>query len=273
MAELTAAMLSAIRSMKWPLSQASPPPLHMKTLEEMKEIRSKQLMVPPFWLAPDHPFVTDLPAALQQLFDRVKEQDDEDSRCAFELISIGLLLLGNGLADECHDIVAPMSWLQDTSYGGPSVYGQISEHVRCFASYVHSLVHRREGFHVGDFGMTGFENAHYWSGVVFKSPAADALPHAELIERVRLLIPQSQNSFIQKWAAEFESMVGNVPFFESRSVHQLCAEVLYDPAKDLALTVFAECIAELELRILLYHSLLHAGYQVYPATVVGLKET
>ena len=56
--------------------------------------------------------------------------------------------LGLGMLDECHSLVQP------ESYAGSD------------AAYLHALLHRREGPHVGEVSMTGFDNARYWFGVL-----------------------------------------------------------------------------------------------------------
>ena len=57
-------------------------------------------------------------------------------------VAVALLLLGGGATDECHDLITPLSWNDDTHFG----YGPPKSSVAAAeASYAHSLVHRREG--------------------------------------------------------------------------------------------------------------------------------
>ena len=65
----------------------------------------------------------------------------------------GLLYLGLGGIDECHNLVTPHSW----------GYKRKAGDIGISASYAHALTHRREAEHIGEFG-TGFNNAGYWFG-------------------------------------------------------------------------------------------------------------
>jgi hypothetical protein len=163
----------------------------------------------------------------------------------------------------------------------------------------HNLFTRRHGqeaFHVGEFGMVGFQNGNFWSNAVAASPGVlDSLPHAELLSHVAKLADEDYPDCpsVQEWcsrhgistkeksrlaASSFSSSSSSRPFFESRVVHQLCATVLQqqqqqqqqkstntgsttDVDKDkLQLKEFAEQVAESEVRILLAHALERAGF-------------
>jgi len=80
----------------------------------------------------------------------------------YTTLSLALVLLGNGLADEAHDLITPLSWNQDTYFGGPTMVAQVDGSVIAVASYAHSLIHRREGFAQDEFAMMGYQNAQYW---------------------------------------------------------------------------------------------------------------
>ena len=72
----------------------------------------------------------------------------------------GLLYLGIGGLDECHNLVTPYSWSSFTSFGGKPVYNSKASQN---ASYAHALVHRSEGQYIGEFG-TGWNNSSFWFG-------------------------------------------------------------------------------------------------------------
>ena len=78
-----------------------------------------------------------------------------DERAARRAV-LASVWLGLGLLDECHALVAP------ESYAGSD------------GAYLHALLHRREGPHVGEVSMTGFDNSRYWFGVLGDH---DAFPH------------------------------------------------------------------------------------------------
>ena len=204
-------------------------------------------------------FLSNLPQSLENVFQLASENEE---RHHFGLISMALLFLGHGLTDEAHDIVTPLSWPEDTHFGyGPSVYSQVSLPARSYATYVHCLVHRREAFNVGEFGMVGFSNANYWSNAVLKSPGVDSLPHADLLNQVGQLARQWESTpGVADWCQQHGLLKAEgKPFFESRAVHELCANVL--SGKSPELQDFAERVAETEVRILLGHALQHAGYE------------
>jgi hypothetical protein len=130
--------------------------------------------------------------------------------------------LGNGLTEEAHtSLVTPMSWPEDTHFGfGPSVYTKVSPAAKSFATYVHCLVHRREAFNMGEFGMVGWQNANYWSNAVIKSTGAKDLPHAlvptdwQRLQNINMVGPELGGRD-----------AGSRNVFSSQAVHQLCAPV------------------------------------------------
>ena len=263
--KLPAVLSSALPTIEWSLDESHSHSMLLQPLEVLQRIRSSQQQqtTPPLLrIDRSHPLVADLPNTLDELFPYDGETRDE--RCCFGRLSVALVLLGNELADEAHNIVLPMSFPVDTDYGGPSEYGQVSEVVSAYASYIHGLVHRKEGFSASEYGMTGFANASFWSNAVYKAPATEELPHGDLLAQVRALVNQnSTNEFIQKWAQDYDIMlVQEPPFFESRAVHQLCAYVMRDPDQDPHLKRFAEQVAEVDLQVMLCHSLKRAGYTV-----------
>jgi hypothetical protein len=224
-------------------------------LEEMKSIRQKGDSLQKF------DFLQDLPGTVEDLF----PPTDPTTR-HFGLVALALVLIGNGYTDECHNLITPLSWPDDIHFAyGPSVYSNVSAEARSYATYVHCLVHRKEAFNMGEFGMMGFANANYWSSAVKTSPGVDLLPHAELLERVQTLASSQQyadSASVQDWCRDhgilLESSVEK-PYFETRAVHELCATVLRQKGSDEKLKAFAEQVAESEIRILLSHALEKAG--------------
>mmetsp|Transcript_29696 Transcript_29696/g.62060 ORF Transcript_29696/g.62060 Transcript_29696/m.62060 type:complete len:127 (-) Transcript_29696:1185-1565(-) len=120
--------------------------------------------------------------------------------------------------------------------------------------------------------MVGFQNANYWSSAVAALPgASECLPHQDLIssiKRVAVQFPDCQPA--QDWCERHSlKETSERTFFESRAVHELCADVLKnqqqsnlpdDPLK-YNYQAFAEKVAEEEMRVLLRHSLINGGIQ------------
>ena len=181
--------------------------------------------------------------------------------------------------------MTPLSWPDDISFAaGPSVYDQMPSNVRAFATYAHCLVHRREAFNNGEFGMMGFANANYWSSAVQRCDTSE-LPHAQWRAQVIALAkkadfanaPSIQNwcqshGFVSDASSSSPSNDSNT-YFESRAVHELCATVLRaeqeqpsgsEQKSDHAqLKEFAEQVVASEIRILLQTALMkHAGIPV-----------
>jgi hypothetical protein len=248
----------SIPLMQWPLGPSSSPPLYFETLNVLKTMRSPQ----------GRPLDDlDLSETVEYLFPATESVE----RRHFGLVSMALLLIGNGLTDECHNLITPLSWPDDIHFAyGPSVYHQVSPSARAYATYVHCLVHRREAFNTGEFGMIGFANANYWSAAVQRSPGVDALPHADLCKEVVKLSKQCSSPYVQDWYQRHFS-ASRHDFFETRCVHELCATVLRDD-NDPTVREFAEQVVESEIRILLAHSLQKAGYDVTLDQVMSRQE-
>ena len=77
------------------------------------------------------------------------------------------LYLGIGGVDEAHNLVTPLSWGAFTEFGGFPVFGSVA---RQDASYVHALVHRAEGWNIGEFGGAGYSNSGYWWSMTGQHP-------------------------------------------------------------------------------------------------------
>jgi hypothetical protein len=80
------------------------------------------------------------------------------------------------------------------------------------------------------------------------------LPHQQLVSEVRKLVQAEPGA--SSWTQQH---LQDDDFFESRAVHELCANVLRG---DEDLREFAEQVAETEVRVLLGHALQKAGFGV-----------
>lgn len=205
-------------------------------------------------LAHSHPLVSNLPKSIEDLFPLAKVDGEKRN---FGLISLSLILLGNGMTDEAHDLVTPLSWPEDTYFGfGPSAYSTVSPATQSYATYVHCLIHRREGSHYGELGMRGWDNANYWSRAVLLSPGVKELPHKDWLHQLeKLLTKFSDSSDVQAWAKSHGFLNQNClekeePYYESRAVHQLCAQAMSGANTgntNKSLYEFAEQVAEMEV--------------------------
>mmetsp|Transcript_156301 Transcript_156301/g.299687 ORF Transcript_156301/g.299687 Transcript_156301/m.299687 type:complete len:371 (+) Transcript_156301:31-1143(+) len=166
-------------------------------------------------------------------------------------VAVALLLLGGGGADECHDLVTPLSWPDHTFFAGDPVPGSPAEEQ---ATHAHALVHRKEAWHVGEFG-TGWQNSGFWFGSVMGGPSA-----IQRFARMNALAVKAAagNAEKQRWAEEYLASS-----WSPTAVNGLINEALHDnnvEAKGLpsdkkkldpSLWGFAEELALIELCVLL----------------------
>jgi hypothetical protein len=254
--ELPPILSAALPGIRWPLEMEAPP-LHFRSLEEMKQIRSGKL--------PDLELFRDVPSSLDSLFPL---HETEKQTRHFGTISIALILLGHGLTDECHDLITPLSWPDDIHFAhGPSIYGQVSPSARTYASYVHSLVHRKEAFHHGEFGMMGFQNANYWSNAASSPTGASSLPHTDLYRELKSLAEEfADHEPVQMWCST--NLDDTSPVFDARMLHKLCANVLKQNPRDSVMQTFAERAVESEIRVLLTKTLRNAGFVFHVSVIL-----
>lgn len=285
---LPAALSAALPSIAYPLGPTSCPPMYYESLEKMKPIRENSELPQPI----NDPVVQELRGSLEKLFPKppfqssfsLPEQSgfpgpNEECR-QFGLVAMALLFLGHGLTDEAHDLVTPLSWPEDTHFGyGPSIYSYVTPAAQSYATYVHSLVHRREGFNVGEFGMAGFSNANYWSNVMLESPGFYSLPHAAIIQKIKQLGYECIGSpGVKEWCRQNDLFeLTDDSFFNTRAINTLCSDVIKGNT-NTGLREFAEGVVEIEIRILLAHALYFAGYdfkssEVLPWAAVPVEET
>lgn len=252
----------AINDMRMPLDNASYVPMYYKSLPEMARIRAD---------APDMPdFVRHVVATIATISGDYPPDSVQEylSRCATALI-----LLGHGGTDEAHDLVSPLSWPNELPFAyGPPV--AVPEQVLTLASYVHAMVHRREGPFPSEFGMTGFSNADYWAGSALRSPeGAEALPLDEIRSSIVALGTSRQDAdpAVQQWIQQ--NVTGEehaFPVWDPRVLNELCSNLQAaqkDPKPGLqppsqAFLDFAEQAVLSEMKILLKHTLKAIGYDV-----------
>lgn len=139
-APLPPSLSAAVSSIKWSLDVGGAPPLHLKTLQEMKAIREQEAQARATRLPFD--FLEDIPGTVENIFSRENNSEEiNKDRRDFGLIATALILLGNGFTDECHNLITPLSWPEDIHFAhGPSVFAHTSPTARSYATYVHSLV-------------------------------------------------------------------------------------------------------------------------------------
>jgi hypothetical protein len=256
--------------MQWPVDADAYTPLHLKSLEEMGIMRGETCqsshLCPCSGLSSFSEFLSHLPKSLEKF---LNADCDGDARY-FSLVAIALVLLGNGYTDEAHALVAPLSYPQKLPFGydpSENAYSSVSEDARSYASYAHSLVHRREGPNVGEFRQTGFANARYWSSIVLCSPGADSLPGYEIRDAILELASSetfSHSPSVQQWIERHDvaTQPADESHFEARPLHELCETVLQQKESDQELQNFCQQAIEREVRILLAHALQKAGFDV-----------
>lgn len=265
---LPASIAAALQDMQMPLGPDSYKAMHYKSLEEMVQIRRAANTIH------QNPMTLDVVGTIAVIRTDTFATDSTEeylARCA-----TALLLLGHGATDEAHDLVSPLSWPNtlEFAYGPPVV---VAEQVLSLASYVHALVHRREGPHASEFNMTGFVNADYWAGSALRSPeGAEALPLEEIRSSLLQLASRSTSSVVQEWTKNnIEADPEAFPVWDPRVLNQLCGTLQkqttpsphdtaaqHEALKNVALQAFAEDAFLSEMKILLKHTLRAIGYDV-----------
>ena len=134
---------------------------------------------------------------------------------------LACLYIGLDCLDEAHELVTP-----DSS-------------ARSDAAYLHALLHRREGPHVGELGLTGFANSRYWFGVLETHPTFEKLP--SLIDEAK---PHEAKP---PWNLED---LRRAPWDPDRFV-RLCEDAT--KKNDLPVLAFCQRFQRLEWRLLLDH--------------------
>lgn len=251
---LPTTLTSAISAIKWPLFPNSVP-MYYESLTTLSQLR--QQSTGSTVSSMNKMLIHNLDESIDDLVNNSNQNDQESTR-HYIMTSMALICLGNGLLDEAHDLITPLSWTEETHFGGPSLCIQAKPEVISLASYVHSLVHRREGYARGEFGMIGWQNANYWSSAA-KSRDDNYLPYVEVHRQILSLANNEFGEESIRWCKDHI-----IDEWEPRALHELCAYTSRDDtgaSKDnFELTRFAERAAEVELLMLLQFSLEKAGY-------------
>ena len=169
--------------------------------------------------------------------------------------------------------------------------------------------HRKEGYHVGEFGMVGFANANYWANAFSQTAAAGAtntimnddlhFPHQALYDAVQAIVMEycnddetasttittTTNKAIMEWGRQYGFLGPNESnshnsnprkVFDPRAIHALCATVWKENdgvhSSPFSLQAFAERVATAELRVLLDYALAQTGYKM-PDTAATTAST
>ena len=242
---------SAIASIRWPLSEPALP-MYYEPLTSLRTLRQPNAIPPT--LKP----IIDIPSTINDLITLNNNDESRDNI----ITALALIFLGNGMGDEAHDLITPLSWSEDTYFGGPTLCSEAEDAVVSMASYVHSLVHRKEGFAQGEFGMIGYQNANYWANAARARDDIAFIPYKEIrdsvLEASTEFGPEAENWCRQRIVEEGGH---DDCYWETRALHELCARVSTDDSISNELKEFAERAAEVELRVLLRCSLKRAGYE------------
>jgi hypothetical protein len=231
----------AIASIHWNL-QNSQNPMYYEPLSSLRNLRKPE----------------SIPSSIEPIMELSKTIEDLtlDTPNSKEnvILSLALILIGNGFADEAHDLITPLSWNEDTYFGGPTLVQTVNNDIIAKASYVHMLLHRWEGFAMGEYSMIGYQNSNYWWQATM-SRQLSSLP----LDDIRNIVLQTS----KKYGTEAEDWcIENVcEYWDARVLSQLCATVSNDASNSSSsLRSFAEKAAEMELRVLLKSCFDQAGY-------------
>lgn len=257
---------TAIASIQWKLSNPSSP-MYYEPIESLKTLRHTKDIPPvlgPIIYRGIYETIDDL---------TLSAVDGDDNNFSYKkynlMLALGLILLGNGYIDEAHDLITPLSWSEDTYFGGPTMVPQAEVSVVAIASYAHSLLHRREGYAMGEFGMIGYHNAKYWSNAALSASqklekdSSFVYPSRKLKEEI-LRLSHQYGSEAELWCREHIGNIGEEVHenhsWDPRVLHDLAAKVSKGDCVSQELLRFAESTCEIELRLLLEYCLECAGY-------------
>lgn len=251
---------AAIAPIQWLLTKTDVP-MYYEPMRSLRALRHPNTI--PSQLSP---LVDDIPMAIRD----INLEPGNKSTRHYSTLSLALIFLGHGLLDEAHNLITPLSWEEDTYFGGPSETATVSDDVLTIASYAHSLLHRREGFAKGEFGMMGYQSADYWAdkaeerdiiSSTRKSNGKSSLPLREVQDEIFAMSIQSGEE-AQEWCQQrgIEEGGNGRSWWENKALHEFCVHVSAYNSVSEELKEFAEKVAEAELRVLLRCSLDRAGY-------------
>jgi len=148
-------------------------------------------------------------------------------------VLVGLLYLAGGGLDEAHDIVLPYSWDAPTEQGGNPV---LLSPAREESVYGHAMVHRLEGRHLGELGMTGYSNACFWFGRAGEHPRKEELvgEAGRIAREVGVAEVAEVSSVVRDWTSD--------------KFIRLCRE-----ARDEGVREFCTRVTNVEWRLIVEH--------------------
>ena len=240
----------AISSIQWPLMPSMP--MYYEPLSSLQTLRQP----------------ASIPSSVQSILQQgitesltklanVPSDKDENTRQHLSSIALALVFLGNGLPDEAHDLITPLSWNEDTYFGGYTLMNQnLDPTVIALASYTHALVHRREGFAQGEFGMMGYQNANYWANAANARNVNDVLPLKDIGNRIMNSSKEFGSESIA-WC-EVNNVVSN---FDVTLLHRLMADACRDENMSVEMKEFAQHACEVELKTLIDFCFTEMGYE------------
>jgi len=278
-------------------------PFHYETIEKMRQIRVKEHQQDPT----SFPLLPDVLELVKELVEDMRKRDggaaggtgnatcsrddgeDYQNEEYLARMIVSCVILGHGYADEAHAFVAPLSWCQATPFAYGPVVALRDPAQLAVASYIHCLVHRREGPNPSEFGMTGFVNSGFWTSATMRSGGEETIPWKLVRDEVRRLATHhaatSQGADRNKPLEWFQDLVFDSSPWEPRFLTELCEKLYYQEQGEqqqqledggfgsgaeqqpqdldevnVEMRIFAERAARAELLVLLGHTLELAGY-------------
>ena len=96
-------------------------PMYYESLPSLSQLRQKSNMS------------TRMSSLLENLDETIDDLiisgngNDMETNRHYIMTSLALLFLGHGLADEAYDLIIPLSWSEDTYFGGPTLVSRADE--------------------------------------------------------------------------------------------------------------------------------------------------
>ena len=128
--------------------------------------------------------------------------------------------------DEAHDIVLPYS-LSAPSYAGDPI---LDSPAAKESEYCHALIHRKEGEHIGELKIRGWDNACFWFGKTsyhslfpqVRLAAIDIAEKAGQVAEPMLSELRSQPDWHPDW---FTNTCQKAVLDRSESAEKVCSEI------------------------------------------------
>jgi hypothetical protein len=131
------------------------------------------------------------------------------------------------------------------------------------------MVHRREGWNIGELGMAGWDNANYWGGAWSRpfrsSDTLRKLWKEPLYTMQQSMLELTNNASVNEWCKEnlpelFMSAEDIVDLWDPRGLHRLCVHVTKEEGVNNELFKFAQDACKVEMNTLLSLCIDKAGY-------------